>query len=136
MYMTDTDIKTASAPEALKTASAPEALNVEAIADTETPAFIPDSMRRKHENPLNLTQEQLDLKNEEIARLKTLYPNVDPYWADIILDICLTKTQEEIDAIKARVGPFNRDYSNLQNELNKVKETWDTDMKKEMVTVP
>ena len=100
--------------------------------ENETPAFIPDSMRRQHENPLNLTQEQLDLKNEEIARLKTLYPNVDPYWADIILDLCLTKTQEEIDAIKARVGPFKRDYSNLQNELNKVKD----DYRKEVVTVP
>ena len=98
----------------------------------EAKAFIPDSMRRKHENPLNLTQEQLDLKNEEIARLKTLYPDVDPYWADIILDICLTKTQKEIDAIKARVGPFNRDYSNLQNELNKVKDGY----RKEMVTIP
>lgn len=102
------------------------------ITEGDVPAFIPDSMRRKPENPLNLTQEQLDLKNEEIARLKTLYPDVDPYWADIILDICLTKTQKEIDEIKARVGPFNRDYSNLQNELNKVKD----DYRKEMVTVP
>ena len=115
----------------------------------ETPAFIPDSMRRKHENPLNLTQEQLDLKNEEISRLKTLYPDVDSYWADVILDICLTKSQAEIDEIKARVGPFKRDYSNLQNELDKVKETWHQgaewgkDMEKEkapegcgMVTVP
>jgi len=107
-------------------------ITFEARNDAETPAFIPDTMRRQHENPLNLTQEQLDLKNEEIARLKTLYPNVDPYWADIVLDICLTKTQEEIDAIKARVGPFKRDYSNLQNELNKVKD----DYRKEMVTVP
>lgn len=124
MYMTEADI------------------NVEAITDAETPAFIPDSMRRQPENPLNLTQEQLDLKNEEIARLKTLYPNVDSYWADIVLDLCLTKTQEEIDAIKERVGPFKRDYSQLQNELNKVKDNWhqgaewDTDIKKEMVTVP
>lgn len=102
------------------------------ITEGDVPAFVPDSMRRQHENPLNLTQEQLDLKNEEIARLKTLYPDVDPYWADIILDICLTKTQEEIDAIKARVGPFKRDYSNLQNELNKVKDGY----RKEMVTVP
>ena len=122
MYMTDTDIDII----------APEVLNVEAITDAETPAFIPDSMRRQHENPLNLTQEQLDLKNEELARLKILYPNVDPYWADIVLDLCLTKTQEEIDAIKGRVGPFKRDYSQLQNELNKVKD----DYRKEMVTVP
>ena len=102
----------------------------------ETPAFIPDTMRRQHENPLNLTQEQLDLKNEEISRLKNLYPDVDSYWADIILDICLTKSQAEIDEIKSRVGPFKRDYSNLQNELDKVKEAWGKDMAKEMVTVP
>ena len=105
-----------------------ESFGMESI--TEVPAFIPDSMRRQHENPLNLSQEQLDLKNEEIARLQKLYPDVDPYWADIILDICLTKTQKEIDAIKARVGLFKRDYSNLQNELNKVKD----DYRKEMVT--
>jgi hypothetical protein len=97
---------------------------MEETENGEIKAFIPDTMRRKHENPLNLTQDQLDLKAEQIARLKLLYPDVDPYWADIICDICLTKTQEEIDAIKARIGPFNRDYSNLQNELNKVKEAY------------
>jgi len=94
------------------------------ISEGDVPAFVPDSMRRKHENPLNLTQDQLDLKGEQIALLKVLYPDVDPYWADIICDICLTKTQEEIDEIKARVGPFKRDYSQLQNELNKVKEAY------------
>jgi hypothetical protein len=87
-------------------------------------AFMPDSMRRKHENPLNLTQYQLDEKAEQIARLKQLYPDVDSYWADIICDICMTKTQEEINLIKARVGSFKRDYSNLQNELNLVKDNW------------
>jgi len=97
------------------------------ISEGDVPAFVPDSMRRQHENPLNLTQEQLDLKGEQIALLKILYPDVDPYWADIICDICLTKTQEEIDAIKARVGPFKRDYSQLQNELNKVKEAYGKD---------
>lgn len=102
------------------------------VTEGDVPAFIPDSMRRKHENPLNLTQDQLDLKGEELARLQMLYPDVDPYWADIILDICLTKTQKEIDEIKSRIGPFNRDYSNLQNELNKVKD----DYRKEMVTIP
>jgi hypothetical protein len=94
------------------------------MSENKEIAFMPDSLRRKHDNPLNLTQEQLDEKAEQITRLKQLYPDVDSYWADIILDICMTKTQEEIDAIKARVGPFNRDYSNLQNELNKVKLNW------------
>jgi hypothetical protein len=94
------------------------------LTEGDVPAFVPDSMRRKHENPLNLTQDQLDLKGEELARLQMLYPDVDPYWADIILDMCLTKTQKEIDEIKARIGPFTRDYSNLQNELNKVKDNY------------
>jgi hypothetical protein len=98
------------------------------ISEGDVPAFVPDNMRRQHENPLNLTQEQLDLKGEQIALLKILYPDVDSYWADIICDICLTKTQEEIDAIKARVGPFKRDYSQLQNELNKVKEAYGKEM--------
>jgi archaellum component FlaC len=39
----------------------------------------------------------------------------------------LTKTQEEIEEIKARVGPFKRDYTHLQNELNKVKEAYKRD---------
>lgn len=93
-------------------------------SESKEVTFMPDSMRRNHENPLNFTQDQLDEKAEQIARLKQLYPDVDSYWADIICDICMTKTQEEIDSIKARVGPFTRDYSNLQNELNKVKDNW------------
>jgi hypothetical protein len=91
-------------------------------------AFVPDSMRVQHDNPLNLTQEQLDLKNEEIARLKILYPDVDSYWASIVLDLCLTNSQEKIDEIKARVGPFKRDYATLQQELDKIKDTWKKDM--------
>jgi hypothetical protein len=94
------------------------------MSENKEIAFMPDSMRRKLDNPCNLTQEQLDEKGEQIARLKLLYPDVDSYWADIICDICMTKTQEEIDAIKARIGPFTRDYSNLQNELNAVKLNW------------
>jgi hypothetical protein len=91
-------------------------------------AFVPDTMRAQHDNPLNLTQEQLDLKNEEIARLKILYPDVDSYWASIVLDLCLTNSQEKIDEIKARVGPFKRDYATLQQELDKIKDTWKKDM--------
>ena len=94
----------------------------------EQVAFVPDSMRAQHDNPLNLTQEQLDLKNEEIARLKILYPDVDSYWASIVLDLCLTNSQEKIDEIKARVGPFKRDYATLQQELDKIKDTWKKDM--------
>jgi len=91
-------------------------------------AFVPDSMRVQHDNPLNLTQEQIDLKNEEIARLKILYPDVDSYWASIVLDLCLTNSQEKIDEIKARIGPFKRDYATLQQELDKIKDTWKKDM--------
>jgi len=103
-------------------------VDVPVQSDSEQVAFVPDSMRAQHDNPLNLTQEQLDLKNEEIARLKILYPDVDSYWASIVVDLCLTNSQEKIDEIKARVGPFRRDYATLQQELDKIKDTWKKDM--------
>jgi len=98
------------------------------LQSNEQVAFVPDNMRADVDNPLNLTQEQLDLKNEEIARLKILYPDVDSYWASIVVDLCLTNSQEKIDEIKARIGPFKRDYATLQQELDKIKDTWKKDM--------
>ena len=46
------------------------------------------------------------------------------YYAEMVYDLCKNTDQAKIDIIKARIEstPFKYDYSNLQEELNKVKE--------------
>jgi hypothetical protein len=45
----------------------------------------------------------------------------------MVYDMCVNTKAEELEEIKKRVekNPFKYDYSNLQAELDKVKENWE-----------
>jgi anti-sigma28 factor (negative regulator of flagellin synthesis) len=49
---------------------------------------------------------------------------VDQCWALAIADLCKNTNQAKIEEIKQKIEstPFKYDYSNLQEELNKVKD--------------
>lgn len=78
-------------------------------------------------NPYNYTDDQLADKALAMAKMKIIYPTVDPYYAEMVYDMCVNTKKEELEEIKKRVekNPFKYDYSNLQAELDKVKERWD-----------
>jgi len=59
--------------------------------------------RTKHANPYNYTEEQLALKDQYMRQIKLLYPDVSQYWAELALDICLTKSEEEQKEIMKRI---------------------------------
>ena len=82
--------------------------------------------RHQPANPYNYTDEQLATKALAMAQMKIIYPNVDAYYAEMVYDMCVNTKAEELEEIKKRVevNPFKYDYSNLQAELDAVKEKW------------
>ena len=77
-------------------------------------------------NPYNYTEDQLADKALAMAKMKIIYPTVDAYYAEMVYDMCVNTKPEELEEIKKRVevNPFKYDYSNLQAELDAVKEKW------------
>jgi len=82
--------------------------------------------RHKHDNPFNYTDDQLAEKALALEKMKTIYKDVPMYYAEMVYDMCKNNDQATIDIIKQKIEstPFKYDYSNLQEELNKVKEKY------------
>jgi hypothetical protein len=59
--------------------------------------------RYKPENPYNYTEEQLDKKKLAMLDIAKLYPDVSPYYAELVYDMCVNKTEEELEEIKKTV---------------------------------
>ena len=63
-----------------------------------------DGLQRKTvDNPYNYTEEQLAQKQLYLRQIKLLYPDVSQYWAELALDLCLTKSEEEQREIMKRI---------------------------------
>ena len=56
-----------------------------------------------HENHFNYTDDELQEKQLALKTMKELYPDVSPYYAEIVYDMCKNSTQEEIHIIKEKV---------------------------------
>ena len=82
--------------------------------------------RHKHDNPFNYTDDELAEKALALEKMKTIYKDVPMYYAEMVYDMCKNNNQKAIDEIKEKIEntPFKYDYSNLQEELNKVKEKY------------
>ena len=61
-----------------------------------------------------------------MEKLKIIYPTVPEYYAEMVYDLCKNTDATKIEEMKQRVetNPFKYDYSNLQAELDAVKEKW------------
>lgn len=59
--------------------------------------------RKKAENPYNYNEEQQQDKLVALRTMKDIYPDVNPYYAEIIYDLCKNSSQEEIDKMKERI---------------------------------
>ena len=85
--------------------------------------------RKQPENPHNYTEDDLAAKKLAMEKMKTIWPEVPQYYAELVYDMCKNTDASKIEEIKQRVetNPFKYDYSNLQAELDAVKEKWDKD---------
>ena len=93
--------------------------------------------RHQPANPYNYNEDQLADKALAMSKLKIIYPTVDEYYASMVYDMCVNTKAEELEEIKKRVetNPFKYDYSNLQAELDAVKERWDKEDLKNNETI-
>jgi anti-sigma28 factor (negative regulator of flagellin synthesis) len=80
--------------------------------------------RHKAENHFNYTEDELAEKALALEKMKIIYKDVPLYYADLVYDLCKNTDQAKIEEIKQKIEstPFKYDYSNLQEELNKVKD--------------
>ena len=83
--------------------------------------------RHKAENHFNYTEDDLAEKKLAMEKLKIIYPTVPEYYAEMVYDMCKNTDATKIEEMKQRVetNPFKYDYSNLQAELDAVKEKWE-----------
>jgi len=82
--------------------------------------------RHKHDNPFNYNDDELAEKTLALEKMKIIYKDVPMYYAELVYDMCKNNDQNVIDKIKQKVEstPFKYNYSDLQEELNKVKEKY------------
>lgn len=83
--------------------------------------------RAEPANPYNYNEDQLAEKKLALEKMKIIYPTVNSYYAELVYDLCKNTDQSKIEEIKQKIEttPFKYDYSNLQEELNKVKEAYE-----------
>jgi hypothetical protein len=94
---------------------------------------VKDIPRHKADNPFKYNDDDLAEKALALEKMKTIYPTVPLYYAEMVYDLCKNTAQSKIEEIKQKIEstPFKYDYSNLQEELNKVKDAPPTEEKVE-----
>jgi hypothetical protein len=68
------------------------------------PLEVPGLERKQHENPFNYTDDELQEKQLALKTMKDLYPDVPPFYADIVYDLCKNNTQEYINDLKEKIN--------------------------------
>ena len=75
--------------------------------------------RIKHKNHFNYSEDELAEKKLALHNLKIIYPDVSPYHAELVYDMCKNCSQEEIEALKIKANePFKYNYTGLQEMLD------------------
>lgn len=94
---------------------------------------VKDIPRHKADNPFKYNEDDLAEKALALEKMKAIYPTVPLFYAEMVYDLCKNTAQAKIDEIKQKIEstPFKYDYSNLQEELNKVKDASPTEEKVE-----
>ena len=80
--------------------------------------------RAKHANVFNYTDDELADKKLALHNMKIIYPDVNPYYAELVYDMCKNNSQEDIEKLKEKCleqFKYKERYSTLQEELDLVK---------------
>ena len=80
--------------------------------------------RHKQENPFNYSDDQLAEKKLALHNMKIIYPDVNPFYAEIVYDMCKNTDENKIELLKQKIlnDPFKYAdrYKTLQEELDLV----------------
>lgn len=82
--------------------------------------------RYKPINHFNYSDDELAEKKLALEKMKIIWPETPEYYAEMVYDLCKNTDPTTIEEIKQRIEttPFKYDYSNLQAQLDAVKEKW------------
>ena len=80
--------------------------------------------KHKAENHFKYSDDELAEKTLALETMKIIYKDVPTYYAELVYDLCKNTPKDKIEEIKQKIDstPFKYDYSNLQEELNKVRD--------------
>jgi|TARA_Y100000389_G_C17459830_1_gene520834 hypothetical protein len=78
---------------------------------------VKDIPRHEEDNPYGYTDQQKDEKRLALKNMKELYPDVNEYYAELVYDMVMNKTQEEIDVIKEKVETVPFKYAEKVLEI-------------------
>ena len=76
--------------------------------------------RKQHENPFNYTDDELQEKQLALKTMKELYPDVPPFYADLVYDLCKNNGQDYINDLKEKINNTPSKYvipKVLENEI-------------------
>ena len=59
--------------------------------------------RHKQENPFNYTEDQLAEKKLALHNMKIIYPDVNPFYAEMVYDMCKNTDEAKIELLKQKV---------------------------------
>ena len=80
--------------------------------------------RHKQENPFNYTDDQLAEKKLALHNMKIIYPDVNPFYAEMVYDMVKNTDEAKIELLKQKIlnEPFKYTdrYKTLQEELDLV----------------
>lgn len=80
--------------------------------------------RHKQENPFNYTEDQLAEKKLALHNMKIIYPDVNPFYAELVYDMCKNTDEAKIELLKQKIlnEPFKYTdrYKTIQEELDLV----------------
>ena len=76
-----------------------------------TPLKIDGYDRKEKDNPFNYTEDELQDKQIALKTMREIYPDVSPFYADIVYDLCKNNSKEFIEELKIKIDNTPSKYT-------------------------
>jgi|TARA_R110002167_G_scaffold180769_1_gene380962 hypothetical protein len=76
-----------------------------------TPLKIDGYERKIKDNPFNYTEDELQDKQIALKTMREIYPDVSPFYADIVYDLCKNNSKEFIEELKIKIDNTPSKYT-------------------------
>ena len=76
-----------------------------------TPLKIDGYERKEKDNPFNYSEDELQDKQIALKTMREIYPDVSPFYADIVYDLCKNNSKEFIEELKIKIDNTPSKYT-------------------------
>tara|TARA_R110000822_G_scaffold71979_2_gene173321 strand:+ start:379 stop:645 length:267 start_codon:yes stop_codon:yes gene_type:complete len=76
-----------------------------------TPLKIDGYDRKEKDNPFNYSEDELQDKQIALKTMREIYPDVSPFYADIVYDLCKNNSKEFIEELKIKIDNTPSKYT-------------------------